>query len=229
MKRLIVGLALLVHAGVGQLEAETIWTWNWDSGTTEGWAGYLGRTDLTIESGRNGTTALGLTPNDGAIDGEAMIVLEGHNIDPGSPVGGNFGNYVPMTYDMYVDANKEMGGVGNYVDLWIYGESSFARFHTYPAADIGSIEALDDGWYRHHLGNRFHHAYSSYEEWIEWPVGRIRFNWNWNYQSAVLDNLTIHGEPAQPIPEPSSLVVCSLVGAGVGVGAWRRRRKRKAK
>ena len=221
MKRLIVGLALLVHAGVGQLEAETIWTWNWDSGTTEGWVAG-GNTDLTIVSGRNGTTAL----NVGGYN--RRIEIEGQNIDPGSLVGGNIGEYLPMTYDMYVDVNTAISGHANYVDLYIYGESSFARFHTYPYDGIGSIEALDDGWYRYHLGNRFHRVYADYDEDDNnWPVGWTTLRST--RQSLVLDNLTIHGETSQPIPEPSSLVVCSLVGAGVGVGAWRRSRKRKAK
>ena len=222
MKRLIVRLALLVHAGVGQLEAETIWTWNWDSGTTEGWVGYAGKTDLTIESGRNGTTALGFSRTTG---GQPTIVLEGHNIDPGSPVGGNFGNYVPMTYDMYVDVNKEEVDEHNYLDLYIDGESSFARFHTYPDNDTnptGSTEALGDGWYRHHLENRWHHEYTP---GYQYPVGTITLRYP---PAAVFDNLTIHGEDAQPIPGPSSLVVCSLAAATAGVGAWRRRRKRKA-
>lgn len=172
--------------------------WTWDSGTTEGWTDATGGTIVSVVIGRSGTSGLGAeqpTPYIGAL--YPKVKIEGQSIDPGALVGDQFGDYLVMTGEIYVDVNRQMNtGHGDYLYIWIYGENSKARFNTYPYKNMGSIEDLGDGWFRHHLSNRGH--------WVRNlgggpggpdPIGMISMAWNWNYNATgntvKFDNLTI--------------------------------------
>jgi hypothetical protein len=186
---------------------EANYNWNWDSGTTEGWMDASAGTIVSIEDGRNGTFGLGVqqpTPYVGAV--YPRVKIEDQFIDPGSLVGSQQGEYLAMTGEIYVDVNREMSAShGNYVDLWIYGENSKARFVCYPEEGDGRIEDIGNGWFRHYLENRLHTAIDPTSE----RIGSIYLNWNWNYNATsdpvVFDNFTI-------VPEPISLLLFGLGG-----------------
>lgn len=189
--------------------------WNWDSGTTEGWTDATGGTIVSVELGRNSTFGLGAQQPDpyvGALF--PKVKIEGQSMDPGILVGGQFGEYLPMSGEIYVDVDREMSTQhNNYLDIWIYGDNNKARFHTYPSENMGSIEDLGDGWFRHHLSNRGHWVRNIAGPGGPDPVDMIIMAWNWNYNAAEnpvrFDNLTFI-----PIPEPTSLL---LLGLGVPI------------
>ena len=209
---LIVGVLLFGNIGITQA---AILSWNWDSGTTEGWGDGSGGTVVTVEPGRNGTFGLGAqqpTPYVGALF--PIVKIEGQTIEPDTLVGGIHGVYLDMTGEIYIDVDRAMNnGHGDYVDLWIFGDNSYARFLTYPYDNIGNkIEELGDGWYRHYLANRFNYEYSEFEDFSS-LVGTISLHWNWNYNATsspvVFDNFNI-----APVPVPSAILlfVSGLIG-----------------
>jgi len=219
-RRTVVLCLAIVFCVLGNVDASSIWTW--DSGTTEGWVGYGGDTTLTIEAGRNGTYALGALnapPYETALF--PKLEVSGQSIDPTTLVGG-LGSYLPLTGEIFVDIqSKQIQGHGNYLDLYIFGENSTARFNTYPNDGIGSIVDLGDGWYRYHLENLSHHSGNS------GSAGTVRLEWNWNYDASVIpvvfDNLTIHGTGSpQPIPEATTMFL--LVTGLVGVAGFYRKK-----
>lgn len=201
MKKVIITITILVVLSAGwQPALATLLPveWNWNSGTTEGWIGGIDGTVVTVEAGRNGTFGLGAqgyTPT---------VKLEGISIDPGLLVGGQFGENLSMTGEIYVDVDREM--CGDYLDLWIWGENTCGRFYTYPADGMGSIEDLGDGWYRHHLVNLRHYERIPDGPWED-PANLIYMTWNWSDNAedspVIYDNLTI-------IPEPATLVLFGL-------------------
>lgn len=203
-------LSLLVASTSVLAEDQVVLQWDWNSGTTEGWYGLDGDTQLSIEAGRNGTTGLG------AVNGPPYVVaqfpileIQNQSIVPGHLVGFEFGNNLPLTGEISVDTSRTLDGAGNYVRVWIYNEFGSASFVSYPADGKGSIESLGDGWFRHHLVNL---AY------VDFPIGpasgplsNIRLEWNFNFDAStvpiVFDNLRIVGV----VPEPNSLWPLLLV------------------
>jgi len=183
--------------------ADAAFVWDWDSGTTEGWVDASGGTIVTIEPGRFGTFGLGARE---PLFGAPGVKIEGQTIDPSIFVGGQFGEYLPMTEEIYVDIDRKISpNHGDYVDLWIYGNNSYGRFVCYPYDNYGNVEELVDEWFRHHFANRWHYEYveESYE------AGTIFLVWNWNYNATerpvVFDNLTI-------VPEPATFLLLGLGG-----------------
>ena len=209
-------IMLSIFLGIEKVEAD--YTWNWDSGTTEGWIDGSGGTIVSVETGRNGTFGLGAqqpTPYVGAVF--PIVKVEEQFIDPGPLVGGQLGVNLVMTGEIYMDINREMSATGpNYVDLIIWGRNTYGRFICYPGSGFGRVEDIGDGWFRHYFGNRGHEEYSGVEPGQLEKIGSIYLDWNWNYNATydpvVFDNLTI-------IPEP-----CTLALLGLGALVLRRRR-----
>lgn len=208
--RFILLTAAFYFCSIGEINATMIWTW--DSGSTEHWSGYEDDTILTVESGRNGGFALGAM-NAPPYEAALFPILEvgGQNIDL-TTLMGTFGEYVPLTGEIYVDIKGEkISGHANYLDLWIFGESSSARFVTYPYDELGRIVDLGDGWFRYHMENLYHFE-NNYHSPESSAPGTIQMSWNWNFHAStepvIFDNLTIK---AFSVPEPSSLYL-SLFG-----------------
>jgi hypothetical protein len=198
-----IALIVIVSRYCSSAEIAQSWHWNWDSGTPENWSGLGGDTQLTIESGRNGTFGLGAT-NGPPYELALFPILEitGQDIPPGALVGYTTGEYLPMNGEIFVDTNRTLNGNGNYVDVMLIGQNGdVSRFHSYPYDGIGSIETLGDGWYRHHLANRYYIA--SGGETVDSPTA-IRLSWNYNFDASavpiVFDNFTIN----LFTPEPGS-------------------------
>lgn len=189
--------------------ADAAFIWDWDSGTTEGWVDGSGGTIVTVELGRFGTFGLGAQQPPPYIGATFPIVkIEGQTINPGIFVGGQFGEYLPMTGEIYVDVDREIrSSYVDYLDLWIYGNNSFGRFHCFPGFNLGYVEDLGDGWFRHHLANRWHSEYDDPDHEAE--AGTIRLAWNWNFNAeenpVIFDNLTM-------VPEPATLLLLGLGG-----------------
>lgn len=109
---------------------------------------------MTIEPGRNGTFGLGATNGPPYLSALYPILrISGQDFLPGSLVGHVLGDRLPMTGEIFIDTNRTLAGVGNYVDVRLLGQFSVARFLSYPYDGVGTIENLGDGWYRHHLAN----------------------------------------------------------------------------
>lgn len=181
-----------------QTNAATL-SWDWNSGTTEGWVPVAG-TVVTVETGRDGTSGLGAQQVSYNTSSFPEVEIGGQPIDPGALVGGESGEHLPMTGQIYVDANRKMNyGGGDYVDLRISNSDSHSRFHCYPMDNYGHIEDLGDGWYRHYFSNRFHYLKGppGPSPLLDGgsPVSTIRLEWNWNFNTReepiVFDNFTI--------------------------------------
>ena len=192
-----IGLALICAKTA---DANSVWSWDWDSCTTEGWVDATDYTIVTVEAGRNGTCGLGAQQPLGTPESSRPAVkIEGQTLDPGTLVGGEINNYfLPMTGEIYVDADRLMPAVsGIFLDLKLFNEDSYGRFICYPYLGYGSIDDLDDGWYRYHLVNVFYSEDSGVD------AGFFFLEWTWEYNAAeipvVFDNLTIAPEPT-PVP-----------------------------
>ena len=120
MKKIIISIAVFVSfvACYQGFAAILPVVWNWDSGTTEGWTADLDDTIVTIEAGRNGTFGLGVQQS-------PTVNLEEIPIDPGLLVGGQLGENLPMTGEIYVDIDREIDNAyGHNLELHIYGETT---------------------------------------------------------------------------------------------------------
>lgn len=192
-----IGLALICAKTA---DANSIWFWDWDSCTTEDWIDATDYTIVTIQDGRNGTCGLGIQQPLGTPESSRPAVkIGGQTLDPGTLVDGEINNYfLPMTGEIYIDADRLMPAEnGVFLVLKIYNENSWARFICYPYWGWGSIDDLDDGWYRYHLVNTVYWEDSSAD------AGFFILEWTWQYNTAespvVLDNLMIAPEPT-PVP-----------------------------
>jgi len=194
-------------------------TWNWDSGTTEGWMDG-GGTDVTVEPGWNGTRGLGIqtrVPYEVAV--YPIAKKRNSDIDPGSLVGDQHGSALEMTGEIRVDFNRLMPNAHTrYVDMWVIGQDDHARFACYPYDGFGSIEDIGDGWYRYHLVNLY-----------SWPgrdgrdAGEVYLSWDWagNVDDApvVLDNLVIAPETPVLPQGPANITWDNVVNISTTAGA----------
>jgi hypothetical protein len=188
----MIGLTLIC---AGRSDADTFLNWDWDSCTLEGWEGASAETSVTVEEdGRNGTCGLGAEQQDHTAN-ITVVKIGGQTLDPGALVGGEFGEDLPMTGEIYVDIDQQVPDVfSSYLELLILDEDSYARFGCYPHGGHGNIEELGDGWYRHYLVNSGHWE-GSYPE----DAGYFYLEWNWaedvDESPLVFDNLMIAYEP----------------------------------
>ncbi|MCJ7692418.1 MAG: hypothetical protein MUO22_03250 [Sedimentisphaerales bacterium] len=182
-------------------DADSPWSWDWDSCTLEGWISPMPDIIVTVEDGREETCGIGA-----ALEPDAThvptIKIGGQALDPGALVGGLFGSDLEMTGEIYVDIDRQTPfEFANYVELEIFDHDSYGRFLCYPYYGRGSIEDLGGGWYRHHLTNLGHWYgdfspldagcfYLRYNEVDPLPVGE---------PPVIFDNLKIAPE-ADPIP-----------------------------
>jgi len=133
--------------------ADTVLSWDWDSCTLEEWISPIpDEIIVTSEPGRDGTCGIGVLRT--VTHHYPGIKIEGQTLDSGALVGGEFGQYLDMTGEIYVDIDRRISDqVGDFVELEIFNEDSHARFDYYPYSGHGSITDLEDGWYRYHLAN----------------------------------------------------------------------------
>ena len=223
-------------AGAGTNGLGSTISWNWDSGTTEGWTGTLREfpsgyehinAQLSIETGTNGTFGLGAIQwHLNASSGHPVMEISGQTLNPSDLVEGITGEQLPMVGEITVDTNRSLEGHANYLDLEIFHSTYTGRFLSYPHDNIGTIEDLGTGWYRHHLGNlRNFIQHVGPEESRPAPPGTIRLAWNYSSDARVnpivFDNLSITYE-SSPIPEPTP-VTLACVGLGIWIMLSRRR------
>lgn len=190
------------------------YSWNWDSGATEGWKSFGETTVVTIENGFSGTFGLGMQ-DISEFDRITTIEIKDQAIDPSQFVGGQVGRDLPMTGLIYVDINRSIDdGNGGKVDMWVHGNESRARFLSSPIDGYGYVVELGNGWYRHFFSNWIHGRYDAFPDPVSSEsFGRITFAWDRKNELSpvVIDNLTF-------IPEPAS--VCLLLS---GVALLRKR------
>ncbi len=223
IRAVVPALTLVIASTLPHANAGLVWTW--DSGTFENWTGYKGDTQISIEPGRNGTYGLG------AVNGPPftwssypIVEIANQNFNLNSLVGGQYGENLPMTSEIYVDVNQRIANQhGLYMELAMYGEWSTALFIVYPFDGYGTIENLSDGWYRYHFVNRSH-LLLDHGGLVDRPPGTIQMKWK-DPQSAttipvVFDNLTIS---PNPVPEPESFLAFTVMAAITIVSRYRSR------
>lgn len=172
--------------------ADSVWFWDWDTCTDEGWM--AAQDTIIMTAGVPGQEGCGISVEQ--TGGHApSIKIGGQTLDPGALVGGEFGNALPMTGEIYVDINRQIPTApGSYVEMQIFDEDSFANFACYPYDGYGSIIDLGDGWYRHYMGNVDHWEVSVPED-----AGYFYLSWNCDDtiggNPVTFDNLMVTHEP----------------------------------